>query len=85
MILYGHHVVSSDDELVKITEEAAEVISNKVAAGTKVWAVDILPFREWRRFRTVKKSSAFFLSPVHPHVVSWGHLQAPCRGMEGRH
>lgn len=39
--------MSSDDELVKITGEAAEVISNKIAAGTKVWAVDILPFREW--------------------------------------
>ncbi|KAF9642748.1 cytochrome P450 [Thelephora ganbajun] len=43
-ILYGHQVVSSDDELVKITGEAAEVLSNKIAAGTKVWAVDILPF-----------------------------------------
>jgi len=37
--------VSSDDELVKITEEAAEVISNKIAAGSKVWAVDIFPIR----------------------------------------
>ena len=33
---YGHHVVPSDGELVKI------------AAGTRVWAVDALPFREWR-------------------------------------
>ena len=46
LILYGHQVVSSDDELVKIIGEALEVLSNKIAAGTKVWAVDILPFRE---------------------------------------
>ena len=38
--------MSIDDELVKIIEEAAEVISNKIAAGTKVWAVDIFPFRQ---------------------------------------
>ena len=46
LVLYGHQVASSDDELVKIAGEAAEVLSNKIAAGTKVWAVDIFPFRE---------------------------------------
>ena len=46
LILYGHQVVSTDDELVKITGEAAEVLSNGIAAGAKVWAVDIFPFRE---------------------------------------
>ena len=40
--------MSSDDELVKIAEEVLEVISNKIAAGTKVWAVDIFSFCEWR-------------------------------------
>jgi len=49
LILYGHEVASPDDELVKITGDAAEVLSNKIAAGTKVWAVDILPFREQQR------------------------------------
>ena len=40
--------MSSDDELVKIAEEALEVISINIVAGAKVWAVDILPSREWR-------------------------------------
>ena len=41
LMLYGHQVVLSDDESVKTIEEATEVISNKIAAGTKVWAFDI--------------------------------------------
>jgi hypothetical protein len=85
LILYGHKVVSSEDELVKITAEAAEVLSNKIAAGTKVWAVDILPFRECQRVRTVKQSSLFFPSPIYPLVVPWGHLQATCGGVESYH
>lgn len=44
--LYGHHVVSLDDELIRIAEDAAEVVSNKIGAGSKIWAVDILPFRK---------------------------------------
>ena len=66
----------------KITEEAAEVISNKIAAGTKLWAVDIFPFRESRQVRMVKKTSEVFHSPIHPRMVPRGYLQAACRRME---
>jgi len=45
-ILYGHQVVSPDDELVKITRESLDMFSNDLAVGAKFWAVDIFPFRE---------------------------------------
>lgn len=42
-VVYGYQVTSSEDKFLSIAEECLLILSNEIAAGSGIWAVDIFP------------------------------------------
>lgn len=45
-VVYGYSVTSNDDPLINLAEECVDILSNHIASGGGIWAVDVFPFRE---------------------------------------
>jgi hypothetical protein len=46
-VVYGYQIKRTDDTLLKLGEEVMDLLANEVASSGKVWAVDVIPAREW--------------------------------------
>ncbi|KAI0764993.1 cytochrome P450 [Fomes fomentarius] len=43
-VVYGYSVTSNDDPLINLAEECVDILSNHIASGGGIWAVDVFPF-----------------------------------------
>ena len=43
LVVYGHHVKSTDDGFLELAEECIEILANRIASGGGIWPVDIFP------------------------------------------
>ncbi|KAH0826313.1 cytochrome P450 [Lanmaoa asiatica] len=43
LVIYGHHVKSTDDAFLKLAEECVSLLANRIASGGGIWPVDIFP------------------------------------------
>jgi hypothetical protein len=44
--VYGYRAETNDDPMLTLGQECIEILSNKIASGGGIWAVDVLPFRK---------------------------------------
>lgn len=45
LVMYGHHVQSTDDIFLKLADECVSLLANRIAANGGIWPVDIIPSR----------------------------------------
>ncbi|KAG6376579.1 cytochrome P450 [Boletus reticuloceps] len=43
LVVYGHHVKSTDDAFLKLADECVNILANRIAAGGGIWPVDVFP------------------------------------------
>lgn len=45
LVVYGHHVKSTDDTFLQLADECISLLANRIASGGGIWPVDIFPSR----------------------------------------
>lgn len=43
LVVYGHHVKSTDDAYLKLADDCISLLANRIASGGGIWPVDIFP------------------------------------------
>ncbi|KAI9567804.1 cytochrome P450 [Boletus coccyginus] len=43
LVVYGHHVKSTDDGFLGLAEECIDLLANRIASGGGIWPVDVFP------------------------------------------
>lgn len=43
LVMYGHHVQSTDDAFLTLADECLSLLANRIAANGGIWPVDIIP------------------------------------------
>ncbi|KAF5384354.1 hypothetical protein D9615_003159 [Tricholomella constricta] len=71
-VIYGHKVVSRDDEFLILAEESMNLLANKLAPGPGIWPVDIFPFLRylpsWFPGAAFKQSAREWKMKIHEFV-----------------
>ncbi|KAF8552662.1 cytochrome P450 [Imleria badia] len=72
LVVYGHHVKSTDDAFLKLAEDCVSLLANRIAAGGGIWPVDIFPalkhLPDWFPGAGFKRNAAIWKKQIEEFV-----------------
>ncbi|KAG9311257.1 cytochrome P450 [Chiua virens] len=72
LVVYGHHVTSTDDTFLKLADECVGLLANRIASGGGIWPVDVIPWLQylpdWCPGAAFKRNGAIWKKKIEEFV-----------------